>query len=65
VRVGVVFPQTGIGDDPVLVRDVAQAAEGLGYDHLLVFDHVLGADRAHRPGWCGPYGSSCSAVWTG
>ena len=43
MRTGVVFPQAEIGDDPVLVRDFAQTAEGLGYTHLLVFDHVLGA----------------------
>ncbi len=29
--------------DPAVIRDYAQAAEGAGYDHLLVFDHVLGA----------------------
>ena len=58
MRTGVVFPQTEIGDDPVLVRDFAQTAEGLGYHHLLVFDHVLGADRTHRPDWRGPYDSA-------
>ena len=55
MRTGVVFPQTEIGSDPVLVRDFAQAAEGLGYAHLLVFDHVLGAGLEHRPGWSGAY----------
>ena len=35
-------------------RDFAQAAEGLGYAHLLVFDHVLGAGfDATRPDWNG------------
>ncbi|MEX0750445.1 MAG: LLM class F420-dependent oxidoreductase [Dehalococcoidia bacterium] len=43
MKVGVVFPQTEIGDDPIVIRDYAQAVEQLGYDHLLVFDHVLGA----------------------
>ena len=42
MRLGVVFPQTEIGSDPTVIRDYAQAAEGAGYDHLLVFDHVLG-----------------------
>jgi probable F420-dependent oxidoreductase len=42
MKLGVVFPQTEIGDDPVVVRDYAQAAEALGYNHLLVFDHVVG-----------------------
>ena len=43
MRLGVVFPQTEIGFDPAVIRDYAQAAEGAGYHHLLVFDHVLGA----------------------
>jgi probable F420-dependent oxidoreductase len=55
MRTGVVLPQTEIGDDPVLVRDFAQIAEGLGYTHLLVFDHVLGAGLARRPDWRGAY----------
>ena|SRR5690242_10151771 len=55
MRTGVVFPQTEIGNDPGLVRDFAQTAEGLGYTHLLVFDHVLGANRASRPHWEGAY----------
>ena len=55
MRTGVVFPQTEIGSDPVLVRDFAQAAEGLGYAHLLVFDHVLGAGLEHRPDSSGAY----------
>src|SRR5438876_10205038 len=42
MRLGVVFPQTEIGSDPAVIRDYAQASESAGYDHLLVFDHVLG-----------------------
>ena len=48
MQIGVVFPQTEIGDDPVVIRDFAQAAEELGYAHLLAYDHVLGADRENR-----------------
>ena len=44
MRLGVIFPQTEIGNDPIAIRDYGQAAEGLGYDHLLVYDHVLGAE---------------------
>jgi probable F420-dependent oxidoreductase len=55
MRIGVVFPQTEITADPIAVRDYAQAAEGLGYAHLLSYDHVVGADRANRPDWRGPY----------
>lgn len=53
MRVGVVFPQTEIGADPVNIRDYAQAAESLGYDHLLAYDHVLGANPGSRPDWTG------------
>jgi probable F420-dependent oxidoreductase len=55
VQLGAIFPQTEIGADPVAVRDFAQAAEALGYQHLLVFDHVLGADTSKRSSWNRPY----------
>ena len=55
MRIGVVFPQTEIGDDPAVIRDYAQATEELGYTHLLVYDHVLGASIEHRQDWSGPY----------
>ena len=52
---GVVFPQIEIGADPGGCRDFAQAAEGLGFDGLMTYDHVLGADTSVRPGWSGWY----------
>src|SRR5919201_1890488 len=55
MRIGVVFPQTEITADPIAVRDYAQAAEALGYTHLLAFDHVVGADTTHYRDWRGPY----------
>jgi probable F420-dependent oxidoreductase len=55
MRIGVVVPQREIGNDPIVIRDYAQAAEGLGYSHLLVFEHVLGAGLANRPDWRGAY----------
>ena len=57
MRVGVVFPQTEIGADPGAVRAYVQAAEDLGYSHLIVYDHVLGADARRHPGWSGYYSS--------
>ena len=56
MRIGVIFPQTEIGADPAYLRDYAQASEELGYSHLLVYDHVIGANLASRPGWKPPYG---------
>lgn len=53
MHIGVTFPQIEMGGDPGAVRAYAEAAEGLGYEYLLVYDHVLGADPANRPGWKG------------
>ncbi len=55
MQVGVVFPQTEIGPEPSGVRDYAVAAEAAGYEHLLVYDHVLGADPDRPGGFQGPY----------
>jgi probable F420-dependent oxidoreductase len=56
VKIGAIFPTTEIGSDPAAVRDWAQAAEGLGYDHVIIYDHVLGAVHANRePKLTGPY----------
>ncbi len=55
MKFGVVFPQTEIGADPVAIRDYVQTAEGLGYDYVLVYDHVLGANPDRPGGWTGPY----------
>ena len=57
MQVGVVFPQTEIGSDPGAVRDYVQAAEDLGFKHLIVYDHVLGADTQHHQNWQGGYTS--------
>ncbi len=57
MRIGVVFPQTEIGDDPIAIRDYAQAVEAMGYTHILAYDHVLGASTANRPNWRGAYTS--------
>ena len=53
MQVGVTFPQSEIGADPKVIRDYAQAIEELGYEHLLAYDHVLGADPSMREGWRG------------
>ena len=56
MKLGAIFPTTEIGSDPVAVRDWAQAAEALGYSHVIVYDHVLGAVHAGRePVLLGPY----------
>ena len=55
MQIGVTFPQTEIGNDPIAIRDYAQAVEEMGYEHILAFDHVIGANTGSRPGWSGPY----------
>ena len=56
MKIGAVFPHQEIGDDPVAIRDWAQTVEGLGYSHILAYDHVLGAVHEDRePKLLGPY----------
>ncbi len=56
MNIGIVFPQQEFGDDPGAIKEFAQTAEALGYSHLLVYDHVLGAVHAGRePRLTGPY----------
>ena len=54
-RVGVVFPQTEIEADAKVIGHYAQAVEGMGYSHLVAYDHVLGAGLATRPDFKGFY----------
>lgn len=55
MKTGVVFPQTESGSDPLAIRDFVQAIEGLGFDYLLAYEHVLGANPDRPGGWRGPY----------
>lgn len=55
MKIGVVFPQTEIGADAGAIRAYAQRVEELGFSHLLVYDHVVGADPNVHQGWNGPY----------
>jgi probable F420-dependent oxidoreductase len=55
MKIGVVYPQTELGGDPDAVRAFGLAAESLGYDHLLAYDHVLGATHDREPRLTGPY----------
>lgn len=50
-QIGAVFPQTEIGADPIALRDYAQAVEEMGFDYLVAFDHVVGAEVSSRPDW--------------
>ncbi len=53
---GAVLPTTEIGNDTGAVRAWAQAAEELGFDRIIAYDHVLGAVHGDRsPALWGPY----------
>lgn len=53
--IGVVYPQIELDGRPDAVRRFALAAEELGYDHLLAYEHVLGAVHERQPPLEGPY----------
>jgi probable F420-dependent oxidoreductase len=55
MKSGVVFPQTEIGSDPQQVRDYILAVEDMGFDYMLAYDHVIGANPDRPGGWTGPY----------
>jgi probable F420-dependent oxidoreductase len=56
MHIGVVYPQIELRGDPVAVRRIGTAVEELGFDHLLAYDHVLGAVHEGRaPALTGPY----------
>jgi probable F420-dependent oxidoreductase len=56
MKIGAVFPQTETGGDPSWVRRFGLAVEEMGFDHLVAYDHVVGAQHADRdPPLSGPY----------
>ena len=62
MQIGVIFSQADSGTDPEAIRTWVRTAEAAGFDHLLAYDHVLGAS-AERLG-PGPFGSFPSAPYT-
>ncbi len=56
MKFGVVYPQTELGGDPVAVHQIGVAVEDLGYDSVIFYDHVVGAEHSDRtPPLTGPY----------
>jgi probable F420-dependent oxidoreductase len=55
MKLGVIFPQTEIGPDLDVAARFVRAAEEAGYDYLVAYDHVVGADTSSRADWAGPY----------
>lgn len=56
MEIGLVYPQTELGGNPDAVRAIGDAAVEHGFDYVLAYDHVVGAEHADRepPLW-GPY----------
>lgn len=55
MKLGAIFPINVIGTDPSAIRDYIVGVEELGYDHMVIYDHVLGADSTARPNWGSRY----------
>lgn len=49
MKIGIAFPQYEIGSDPGAIKAFGQAAEQLGFDYILFYDHVVGQPRHRGP----------------
>lgn len=55
MQMGAVLPHNEIGNDPGAIKAYLQGVEELGMTHLLIYDHVMGADPDRPGGFQGPY----------
>lgn len=55
MKIGAVLPHNEIGNDPGAIKAYLQGVEELGMTHLLIYDHVMGADPDRSGGYSGPY----------
>src|SRR3954447_22245334 len=55
MQIGAVLPHHEIGTDVGAIKAYLQGVEDLGMTHLLIYDHVMGADRNRPGGFSGPY----------
>lgn len=56
MKLGAVYPQIELQGDVFAVGEFARGIERLGYDYLLMYDHVIGAAHEDRtPKLTGPY----------
>ena len=59
MKFGAVFPHHDFGNEPGEISRFTRGVEDLGFDHLVAYDHVLGAPHEHRePPLIGPYDES-------
>jgi probable F420-dependent oxidoreductase len=51
VKIGVTFPHLDIRPDRAEIRAYVETTVACGFDYVLAYDHVLGADTTNRPNW--------------
>jgi probable F420-dependent oxidoreductase len=59
MKIGVIFPHDTIEQDFGAIKGFARAVEEMGFDHIISYDHVIGASRESRPDWQGPHDIDC------
>ena len=55
MKIGIIYPQNELQGNPEAIHRIGLATEELGFDHLLTYDHVLGATHDREPRLWGPY----------
>src|ERR1700693_2194423 len=55
LQVGAVFPQIDLANDVEALRTWALNVEAYGYHHVMIYDHVVGADTSIHKDWRGAY----------
>ncbi|MGB7339083.1 MAG: LLM class F420-dependent oxidoreductase [Phototrophicaceae bacterium] len=55
MKYGAIFPQYEVGSDIENIRKFMLSVEAMGYDYVLAYDHVLGANPERDYEWTGPY----------
>ena len=56
MEIGAAYPQIELGGDPKALDRFGRFVEDIGYGHLLMYDHVIGASHQNRsPPLSGPY----------
>jgi probable F420-dependent oxidoreductase len=62
LKIGAVYPQVELDGDPAALDSFARTIEEMGFDHMLIYDHVIGAQPGFErdpPLWeHGPYNST-------
>jgi probable F420-dependent oxidoreductase len=48
MKIGVGYPTIELNGDPAAIREIGRAAEDLNYDHIVMWDHVIGIPLENR-----------------